>query len=236
MIQFYIPDIENTSILPETESGHCIRVLRMSVGDEIVCVDGKGCRYICSITDAHPKHCAVKILSKEEIPNHWGASISLCFAPTKNMDRIEWMVEKCTEMGINAFYPVKCNHSERKELKTPRLEKIIVSAMKQSLKATLPLLTEMHPLEQILSMPFSGQKFICYCSSETERKELAKEYIPGSDIAILIGPEGDFSPEEIQLALRHGWTPAVMGNSRLRTETAGVVAVSEIHTINQLNS
>lgn len=236
MIQFYIPDIESTSTLPETESGHCVRVLRMNVGDNIICVDGKGGRYVCRITEAHPKHCGIEILSKEEIPNHWGADITLCFAPTKNLDRIEWMAEKCTEMGVNTFIPVKCTRSERKELKTPRLERIIVSAMKQSLKATMPVLEEMKPLEQVLRMPFKGQKFICYCSSETDRKEFAKEYIPGSDVAILIGPEGDFSPEEVKMAIKEGWVPAVMGGSRLRTETAGMVAVSEIHTINQLNS
>lgn len=240
MIQFYIEDISGMSELPEAESAHCVRVLRMGNGDEITCVDGKGCRYRCRITDANPKRCGIEVLECESVPSHWGVGITLCFAPTKNMDRIEWMVEKCTEMGIDRLVPVDCRHSERRVLKTERLRKILVSAMKQSLKATLPELTELTPVTRVLTdlrdmsgAPFRGRKFICYCSEAVCRKEFAREYKAGEDVAILIGPEGDFSPEEVELAISHGWIPVTLGQSRLRTETAALVAVADVHCINQ---
>lgn len=240
MIQFYIQDISQMTTLPEAESGHCVRVLRMKRGDEIYCVDGRGKRYLCRITESHAKHCGVEIVSCEELTPQWGVSITLCFAPTKNLDRVEWMAEKCTEMGINRFIPVECQYSERRVLKTDRLRKILVSAMKQSLKATLPELDELTSVEKVLTgltgadgKPFSGQKFICYCADTVERYELAAEYITGSDVAILIGPEGDFSEREVQTALSNGWIPVSLGNSRLRAETAGMVAVADIHCLNQ---
>lgn len=236
MIQFYVPDIAESLTLPETESGHCVRVLRKGVGDCIYCVDGCGTRYTCVITEAHQKHVRVRIQEARQAGNHWPCEITLIFAPTKNMDRMEWMTEKCTEIGVNRLIPVRCSHSERKEIKTARLEKILVSAMKQSLKGVLPDLREMTPVEDVLKTGFDGQKFICYCSDEVERRLLMKEYIPGGNVMILIGPEGDFSPEEVRLAIDCGWIPVSLGESRLRTETAGVVAVSAIHTINQLTS
>lgn len=241
MIQFYIENIADITELPETESGHCVRVLRMSEGDEIQCVDGNGHIYRCEITHAHPKRCGIRILEMTEVKPHWGVDITLCFAPTKNMDRVEWMAEKCTELGIDHFVPLNCAHSERKVMKTERLRKILVSAMKQSLKATLPDLAEMTPcttaitdLAKVIGRPFDGQKFICYCSDEVKRLEFAREYKAGRDVAILIGPEGDFSPEEVKLAMAHGWVPVSLGQSRLRTETAAVTAVADVHCINQL--
>ncbi len=233
MIQFYLPTIHESPVLPPTESGHCIRVLRMKEGDEIVCIDGRGGRYRCTILEAHPKHVSLQIESQELIERNWPCNITLAFAPTKNLDRIEWLAEKCTEMGIDTFIPVRCSRSERKELKTERIEKILISAMKQSLKTYLPALHEMTPLKDVLTAPIAGQKFICYCGAEIERRELCKEYIPGSDATVLIGPEGDFSPEEIELALAHGWLPVALGSSRLRAETAGMYAVAAIHAINQ---
>lgn len=236
MIQFFVPDIEETLALPETESGHCARVLRMTTGDTVYCVDGKGHRYRCRITAADNRHVAVEILETEALDNHWSEEIVLAVAPTKNMDRMEWMVEKCTEIGVNRIIPVKCRHSERKELKTARLHKIVVSAMKQSLKGRLPLLDEMTPVEQVLRHPFSGQKFICYCADDVSRRSLVKEYIPGSDVVVLIGPEGDFSQEEVHVAMENGWIPVTLGDSRLRTETAGVVAVTGLHVLNQMKN
>lgn len=243
MIQFYIQDISAVSVLPEVESGHCVRVLRMCQGDEIYCVDGKGHRYRCRITDAHPKHCCVEVIGKEDIPTHWGVNITLCFAPTKNMDRMEWMVEKCTEMGVDRFVPVDCRNSERHVFKTERIRKIIVSAMKQSLKATLPDINELTPLKTVLSnltnsegQPWQGGKYICYCSDEVERLEFVKEYSAGKDVAILIGPEGDFTEQEVAFAIQNGWKPVSLGKSRLRTETAAMTAVSNVHCINQINS
>lgn len=226
--------------LPEAESGHCVRVLRMRQGDEITCVDGCGHRYLCRITEAHPKRCAIEVVSREVVPTHWGVNITLCFAPTKNMERGEWMAEKCTEIGTDRFIPVECRYSERRVLKTERLHKILVSAMKQSLKATLPQLDELTHIERILTdlkdadgKPFSGQKFICYCADNVERHELVHEYIPGRDVAVLIGPEGDFSEKEVQTALAHGWIPVSLGESRLRAETAAMIAVADIHCLNQ---
>ncbi len=234
MHRFFAPDIEETLILPEVESQHAIRVLRLTEGDEIEVVDGKGKLFICRITLAHSKKCGVEIVEVAEIPSRWGNNIVLCVAPTKNLDRIEWMAEKCTEMGIDRLIPIRCRYSERKELKTGRLSKILVSAMKQSLKTVLPQLDELTPVLEIISMPFSGQKYIAYCDDEVERKLLAKEYKAGADVMILIGPEGDFSPEEVAAALANGFVPVSLGESRLRTETAAVTACAMCHTINQL--
>lgn len=234
MHRFFAPDIETSLTLPEEESQHAVRVLRLKEGDEIEVVDGKGTLFRCRISLAHNKRCGVEIVETQEFAPHWGNKIVMCVAPTKNLDRIEWLAEKCTEMGMDRLIPVRCRYSERKELKTERLQKILVSAMKQSLKAALPELDEMTPVKEVLEMPFEGQKFICYCDDAVERKLLVKEYRPGVDTMILIGPEGDFSREEVDLALKNGFVPVSLGDSRLRTETAAVAACFTCHTINQL--
>ncbi|MBQ9822097.1 MAG: 16S rRNA (uracil(1498)-N(3))-methyltransferase, partial [Muribaculaceae bacterium] len=163
MHRFYCPDIADTLTLGEEDSKHCVKVLRMAEGDTIQVVDGNGTLYTCRITMAHPKRCAVEVLDKEYHPPHWGHQIVLGIAPTKNLDRIEWLVEKCVEMGVDRIIPLRCHNSERTVLKTERLRKIMVSAMKQSLKATLPRLDEMTPLEQVLAEPFDGTRCIAYC-------------------------------------------------------------------------
>lgn len=234
MHRFFAPDIKQTLTLPEVESQHAVRVLRLKEGDEVEVVDGKGMLFCCRITLAHSKRCGVEIVRAEECPPHWGCNIVLCVAPTKNLDRIEWMAEKCTEMGINRLIPVKCRYSERKELKTERLQKILVSAMKQSLKASIPELDEMTPVMEVINMPFEGQKFICYCDDAVERHLFAQEYQCGSNVMILVGPEGDFSREEVDAAIANGFVPVSLGDSRLRTETAAVAACFACHTINQL--
>ena len=175
----------------------------------------------------------MEIVESIEAGTHWGNRIILCVAPTKNLDRIEWLAEKCTEMGIDRLIPIKCRYSERKELKTERLQKILVSAMKQSLKAVLPQLDEMTPVAEVINMPFEGQKYIAYCDDAVDRRLLAKEYKPGEDVMILIGPEGDFSKEEVDAALNNGFVPVSLGESRLRTETAAVSACFACHTLNQ---
>lgn len=233
MHRFFAPDIEQTLTLPEIESQHAVRVLRLKEGDEIEVVDGRGTLYKCNITLAHSKHCGVEITERVSMAPHWGNKIVLCVAPTKNLDRIEWLAEKCTEMGMDRLVPVRCRYSERKELKTERLQKLLVSAMKQSLKATLPQLDELTPVLDLIKTPFEGQKFICYCDDAVERKLLAKEYTPGVDTMILIGPEGDFSREEVDTALANGFIPVSLGDSRLRTETAAVAACFTCHVINQ---
>ena len=239
MIRFYAPDIETTLQLPESDSGHCIRVLRMGAGDTIEAVDGRGHLFRCRITDPHPKHTSVEIIEETLLPKVWSGSITIAVAPTKNMDRMEWLVEKLVETGIDRIVPLRCRHSERKEINTERLAKIAVSAMKQSLKAILPAIDSMMPLGRFLderaAVP-DARNYIAYCDPSLPRRLFAKEYVPGADTAVLIGPEGDFSPEEITGALGRGWIPVTLGDNRLRTETAALVACDTCHIINQLKS
>ena len=235
MHRFYCPDIADTLTLGEEDSKHCVRVLRMGEGDTIEVVDGNGTLYSCRITMAHPKRCAIELLDKHDQPPHWGHRIVLGIAPTKNMDRMEWLVEKCVEMGVDRIIPLRCHNSERTVLKSERLRKIMVSAMKQSLKATLPQLDELTPLEQVLAEPFDGIRCIAYCDEmlpREQRRTLADVYRPGQDVMVLIGPEGDFSPEEVTAATAAGFEPVTLGESRLRTETAGMMAVAFIHALN----
>ena len=234
MHRFYCPDIADTLTLGEEDSKHCVKVLRMAEDDTIEVVDGNGTLYTCRITMAHPKRCAVEVTERMQQPPHWGHRIVLGVAPTKNLDRIEWLVEKCVEMGVDRIIPLRCHNSERTVLKTERLKKIMVSAMKQSLKATLPLLDEMTPVAQVLAEPFEGTRCIAYCDEQLPRGQrltLTGVYRPGQDVMVLIGPEGDFSPEEVQAARDAGFMPVTLGESRLRTETAGMMAVAAIHTL-----
>lgn len=229
---FYTPDIAQHPVLPEEESGHAVRVLRLKEGDEILLTDGKGSFYRASILQAHPKHTSVEIREKTDQPPLWPVRIHIAVAPTKNMDRMEWFAEKATEIGIDEITCLHCRYSERKEIKTGRLEKILVSAMKQSQKARIPKLNGITPFNAFVAQPFNGRKFIAHC--EKEEKELLKNScLPGEDVLILIGPEGDFSTEEIELALRHGFKPVSLGESRLRTETAALVACQTVHFLNQ---
>lgn len=233
MIQFYCPDIETNPVLPESDSGHAVRVLRLRAGDSLQIVDGRGGRFTARLVDPHPKHAMVEIVGREEVVLPWTNRITVAVAPTKNMDRMEWLVEKLTEIGINRFIPVRCQHSERKEIKQERLEKIAVSAMKQSLKAVLPEIWPMTPVREVLEMDVA-QRFIAYCDPSIPRRLLAREYRPGLDALFLIGPEGDFSPEEIRSALERGFTPVSLGDNRLRTETAALVAADTAQILNLL--
>ena len=236
MHRFYAPHIAATLTLPEEESRHCTRVLRLVEGDNIEVVDGKGKLYTCRIVMAHSKHCGVEIVMVEQESPHWGHQIVLGVAPTKNLDRIEDMADRVTEMGIDRIIPLLCCNSERKVLKTERIQKIIVSAMKQSLKATLPALDEMTPFKQLIDMPFLGNRYIAYVDPmlpRGQRKALAQAYVSGVDTMIIIGPEGDFSPEEIEIALKAGFIPVSLGESRLRTETAAMFAIATCHAIDQ---
>lgn len=237
MIQFFAPEISSCPILPESDSQHCIRVLRMGAGDEINVIDGKGCAYVCRIVDPHPKRALTEIISRREIPQPWPAHLTVAVAPTKHIDRMEWLLEKLTEIGVNRFTPLLCRHSERKEIKSERMEKIAISAMKQSLKAALPQIDEMTPIAKFIdeTAASGAQKFVAYCDKDTERKNLAKELQPNRDTVILIGPEGDFAPEEIQRALAAGFVPVTLGDCRLRTETAALAAAQTFHVINQLD-
>lgn len=222
-------------MLSEEDSGHAVRVLRHKEGDEIVVVDGLGSFHHCTIVSAHPKHCALQII-RSEAEQHWPYRVEIAVAPTKNLDRMEWFLEKATEMGLDRMIPLKCRFSERKELKVERMNRIAVSAMKQSLKATLPLIDEMTDIKQFLQEPFDGQKFICHCYQGMERKLLSHEIQPGAAVRILIGPEGDFSEEEVALALANGYVPVSLGNQRLRTETAALASVHTVHVVNEINT
>ena len=229
---FYVPDIEETNTLNEGESQHCVKVLRLTQGSVINITDGKGKLYKAEITNPHPKHCEVSIIETEDFPTSWGCKIEIAIAPTKNMDRIEWFTEKCVEMGIDAIIPINCRYSERKEIKLERIEKVIISAMKQSLKFTKTSLTEMTKFNDLVKRPFDGNKYIAHCH-DGKKALLRDAYKKGENCLILIGPEGDFSEEEVKLAIENGFKPISLGESRLRTETAGIVACSTIQIINQ---
>lgn len=235
MIRFYAPDIETDSVLPEVESGHAVRVLRHREGDILEVVDGRGSLYHCRLMTAHTKHATVAIEKRTPLPKTWKPYITLAVAPTKNSDRMEWLVEKLVEVGIDRIVPLCCERSERRIIKAERLDKIAVSAMKQSLKAQLPRIDDTMPYTTFINETVGGQHFMAWCDHTSDRSILAQAYIAGSDVTILIGPEGDFSPHEAEAAINAGYRPITLGGNRLRTETAALVAVCTIHTINQLN-
>ena len=235
MYLFYCPDIEKTQTLSEEESGHCVRVLRYTAGDEILITDGKGTTYTAKITNPHPKHCDFEIVSCEKQERHHHFHLHIAIAPTKNIERMEWAIEKCVEIGVDEITPLLCRFSERKQLRTDRLEKIILSAAKQSLTPFLPVLHELTPYEEFISRQkpaVSGQRFIAHCYKD-EKRFLKDEIERGRDVLVLIGPEGDFSEQEVADALALGFVPVSLGNSRLRTETAAVVACHTAVLINE---
>ena len=230
---FYVPNIDADLHLPEEESQHAVRVLRLQLGDKIELVDGKGNYYEAVISFPHQKHCGFEIVSKIENYRPLPCRLHIAIAPTKNMDRIEWVAEKVTEIGVSEITPLLCRHSERKVIKTDRLEKILVSAMKQSKKSYLPKLNDMTALSRFVEQHNGTDCYIAHCF-DNEKRILAKEYSAGKDATILIGPEGDFDEQEVSLALKKGYVPISLGESRLRTETAGVVACHTIHVVNQI--
>lgn len=231
MYIFYVPDIEKSQELPQEEAQHCTRVLRLSEGAEIFLTDGRGFFYKAEISLISGKKCFFTIKERIGQEEPVGCHLHIAIAPTKNMDRMEWFVEKSTEIGLSELSFLNCRYSERKVIKTERIHKIAVSAMKQSMKAFLPVVHEVITFDEFLKQEFNGQKFIAHCYKEEKR--LFKEVIQrGEDVLILIGPEGDFSEKEVEKAIKAGFVPISLGNSRLRTETAGVVAC---HTVNLLN-
>ena len=231
---FYAADTDGRFIrLDAEESGHCVKVMRHRVGDEIHVIDGAGTMYTCRLTDDNPRGAEAAVLRAEP---GWGSHpyrLTVGCCPTKNNDRFEWFVEKATELGVDAVVPLIGEHSERKVYKPDRARRIALSATKQSLKAALPEITEPESVRAFVQAPREGLKLIAYCFEEDEaprisiRKALA-EY-PGKEITVLIGPEGDFSPEEARLALGNGYLPIHLGASRLRTETAALTAVEAVY-------
>lgn len=237
---FYASDIGlEPYTLSEEESKHCIKVLRLVQGSIIHVTDGKGNMHTCRIIDANAKRCTIvpidTISEFEKMPYN----LTLAVAPTKNIERFEWFLEKATEVGTSRFIPIECEHSERRIIKHERELKVITSAVKQSLKAYHPQLDELTPIKEVLSMPFDGAKYIAHCDTTIDEQVQNRAYLPAiikktENILILIGPEGDFSPEEIKFALSNGFTPITLGNQRLRTETAGVVAAVMVASQNAL--
>lgn len=230
---FFCPDIREVPLLTDQEAWHCVKVLRKEAGDHINVTDGKGLLFDCTISQISSKGCLLKINGSQELSKSWKFHLHIAFAPTKNMDRNEWFVEKATEIGTDRFSPLLCRFSERKEIKIERLEKIIISAMKQSHQAVMPNIDTLTPFEQFIQQPFAGRKFIAHCYP-SEKTPLAQTYRKGENALILIGPEGDFSEEEVQHAIDLGFEPISLGENRLRTETACLVAVHTIHVINNI--
>ena len=232
---FYTPDI-NPSLphyfLTEEESKHCIRVLRLEKGDEVKLIDGKGGLYNASIQDAHPKRTVLQINSVVQAFNKRNHYLHIAIAPTKNIERIEWFLEKATEIGIDEISLIICQRSERKDAKVERLNKIITSAIKQSIKAYHPVLNELVTFSQLITKPFNGQKFIAHCEKSV-KTSLKAELEPKGNYLILIGPEGDFTAPEIDDALQNGFKAITLGESRLRTETAGLEACFEVNFLNR---
>ena len=267
---FYTTEIQgNYAYFPEAEARHAVQVLRKQIGDELQFVDGKGNWYTGIITEIGKKKCVLKITSKKEHHEPLPVHVHLAIAPTKNIDRLEWCLEKATEIGVSEITPILCHHSERRRIREDRLEKVLVAAMKQSLKAYLPKLnpltkftdfvekagvrsqesvassvsatarassptgafpnSESPPL-QTSSTPLH---FIAHCVNDSQKQSLQRNYRSGADVCILIGPEGDFSPEEIEMAIKHDFRAVSLGRSRLRTETAGIAAVHTIALVNE---
>lgn len=232
---FYTPDIEIRAELPEEESIHAIRVLRLQAGEEVTLTDGKGNFYRAEIGTAAGKRCPVRILQALPQPPLWNGHLHIAMAPTKNMDRTEWFAEKATEIGLDELTFLNCRFSERKVIKTERIAKILISAIKQSLKARLPQLNEMTDFKRFITQSSESQKFIAHCH-EGAKPLLWDVLKPGLDAVVLIGPEGDFSEDEVKTAQANGFQSISLGNSRLRTETAALVACHLLNLKNQVHT
>jgi len=233
---FYTPDIDaasSTYYLNEEESKHCIKVLRLQTGEQVQLIDGKGNFYAAAIAAAHPKRTQLQIISVERDLNKRNHYLHIAVAPTKNIERLEWFLEKATEIGIDEISLIICQRSERKEAKVDRLNKIITSAIKQSIKAWHPILNEPVVLSKLLSAPFDGQKFIAHCEPG-DKFSLEEQVKPLGKYLILIGPEGDFSPKEIEDAFKNDFKAITLGKSRLRTETAALEACFEVNFLNRI--
>ncbi len=232
---FYTPDIAPSHpqyFLNEEESKHAVRVLRLEPGAEVQLIDGRGGLYTAQIKDAHPKRTILQITNVITEYNKRNHYLHIAIAPIKNLDRLEWFLEKATEIGIDEISLIICRRSERKEVKVDRLNKIIISAIKQSLKAYHPVLNGPIAFDAFLSLQFEGQKFIAHCEN-TDKTSLNNGLKKQGKYLILIGPEGDFAPAEIEMALYNGFKAITLGDSRLRTETAALEACFEVNFLNR---
>lgn len=221
---FYTPDIETVHELPAEEAAHCVRVLRLQPGEPVALTDGKGVLYHAEIQEVSKQRVTVTLRERTLWEKGWSGSIHLAVAPTKNLDRMEWLAEKATEIGLDELSFLNCRFSERKVLKLERMSKIVIAAMKQSLKGKMPQLNEMQSFQDFVRQPRTGRKFIAHCHAG--EKPLLRELVrPGQEMTLLIGPEGDFSGEEVEQALSQGYEAVSLGTSRLRTETAALAGV-----------
>jgi len=219
--------------LPEEESRHCIKVLRMKNGDVFSITNGNGQIFDATIIDANPRHLQAQLSAGVKGTDHWPFKLSIGIAPTKNSDRLEWFLEKATEIGVDEIFLFESFHSERRKIKLERLQKVMIAAMKQSVKSRLPVLHEIQKFSTLIDHPFEGDRYIAWID-EGVSLTLAKAIKPKQNIFILIGPEGDFSREEVTAAIAAGFVAVSLGTSRLRTETAGVAAVHTVQLINQM--
>lgn len=230
---FYSPNKHKTThTLSNEESKHCIKVLRLKKGDRIKIINGKGSIYLCEIIDDNHKNCMVKIIEKERIEKRADHLLHIAIAPTKNNDRFETFLEKVTEIGIDEISPLICRYSEKKKVNTLRSEKIIISALKQSEAPFKPKLNPLKTFQELINTEFTGKKYIAHCYENSEKKHLKEIYNKGDKVLILIGPEGDFSEEEIKKASEKGFVEISLSTKRLRTETAGIVACHIIDFMN----
>lgn len=227
---FYVLDAAEVSELPQDEAVHATRVLRLQAGDTIHLMDGKGTFHTAEITLATQKKCIYKITDSIAQERTWHGHIHLAMAPTKMMDRVEWLAEKATEVGFDELSFLNCQFSERRQVRLDRVDKIIIGATKQSRKPVKPILNEMIDFKSFVTTHNEGRRYICHCYEEVPVKDLFSELTSSkdkdSDIIVLVGPEGDFSIDEVRFALEHGYESVTLGKSRLRTETAALMAVA----------
>ena len=231
---FYSDNISAGQVLLDQEqSAHCVRVLRHREGDTISVIDGQGSLYECRLVDADPKAAVATVIGRTPDFGAHPYHLTMAVCPTKNIDRFEWFAEKATEIGVDVIAPVFGDRSERRVLKTDRIRRLAVSATKQSLKGRVPEVREpVSVAEFVASAPEGSLRLICYCEDDESRRISMQEALAASDVrdvVVLIGPEGDFSPEEVSAALSSGWKPVHLGSSRLRTETAAVVAATAVY-------
>lgn len=237
---FYAPDIAPPLYtLSEEESKHCVRVLRLGCGDTLHITDGRGNLFCCRITDDNPRRCTVEVVATEREFEKLPYDLTMAVAPTKNAERFEWFLEKATEVGVSGIIPLRTEHSERRTFRPERGEKILTAAMKQSLKAYRPALQPLTGFREAVETPFAGRRLIAHC--DTAHSAAGKVYLadtlrPGEDALVLIGPEGDFSPAEIDLALSCGFEEITLGTQRLRTETAALAAVVMVSVVNTMRN
>ncbi len=226
--------ISGEAVLTPEESYHCVRVLRLGKGDMVQVIDGRGGMFEAVITVPDAKRCQLGILRSVTVPPSRNFNLHVAIAPTKSMDRFEWFVEKAVEIGIDTITPLLCQRSERRILKIDRLQKLIISTMKQAMVAYRPVLNELTDYRKFTdSIPgIVTNRFIAHCEGP-DRKRIQDVYRTGNDVVVLIGPEGDFSPEEVRFALDNGFVSITLGMNRLRTETAGVTICNAINLLNE---